>query len=137
MNAQDSQINLQEDFSKKLTIHKSLDQEVLVTTVDKVRLCLMTHKDRLTAKREWTLPASLLVTLVTAILAAEFSNVLLDAAVWQSLFILAAILSFVWLVFSLGKAWRCRKAGDIEEIVENLKAYSAPVQDPDSHTDTK
>lgn len=136
MSTQDSQINLQEDFSQKLTVHKSLDQEVIVTTVEKVRLCLLNHKDRLTAKREWNLPASLLVTIITALVAADSSNVLLDAAVWQSLFILAVTASFVWLMFLLSKAWRCRKGGDIEEIVENLKAHSAPVREPDSGSNT-
>ncbi|MGN8197913.1 hypothetical protein ACS8Y6_04410 [Salinisphaera sp. RV14] len=124
MNTSDGQIDLQEDFSRQLTVHKSLDQEVIVTTADKVHLCLIKHRDKLTAKREWTLPASICITLVASLTAAQFRDFFLDAAVWKALFIISTIITFIWFCFAVKKAWDNRQSGDIDEIVEALKAHS-------------
>ena len=45
------QIEFGKEFSEKLTVYKNLGQEVMVTTVDKVRLCLMTNRDSLYRKK--------------------------------------------------------------------------------------
>lgn len=117
------QIDVEQEFSRRLTVHKSLDQEVVVTTVDKVRLCLLKNQECLRAKREWVTPLSLLLTLLAALFATEFKDFGLAAAVWEAAFVLGAGASFVWLLFAGGKAWRNRPIGGIEQIVSELKAH--------------
>ncbi len=134
-----SHIDVQREFSKRLTVHKSLDQEVVVTTVDKVRLCLLGNQDCLRAQRQWLTPLSLLITLLAALLATDFKDFGLTAAVWEALFILAALASFVWLVIAGFRAWKNRAAGGIEQIIAELKAHpprhpetSHPKRDPET-----
>lgn len=135
MNRPPDQINVQEEFSKKLTVHTSLDQEVIVTTADKVRLCLIAHRDRMTARREWLLPLGILTTLITALIAATFRNFILDAEVWEAVFVIAALVSGIWLIYTVIKAIKYWKKADVENIVERLKAHSPNVSGTENPED--
>lgn len=117
------QLDVGQEFSRRLTIHKSLEQEVVVTTVDKVRLCLMANQDCLRARREWVTPLSLLLTVLAALFATDFKEFVLAAAVWEAIFVLGAAASFVWLVIAGANAWRNRSLGGVERIVSELKQH--------------
>ena len=61
MNKPDIQIQFGQEFLEGLKIHKNLDQEIIVTTVDKAKLCLIENRDLLHHQREWLTPLGLLV----------------------------------------------------------------------------
>lgn len=122
MNAPDGQINVQDEFSEKLTVHKNLGQDVIVTTVDKVRLCLLKNRDSISKKNEWLTPFSLFLSFATTLVAAEFRKFIFEAAVWQALFIFAAGACLIWILLASKAAWQNRKAGDVEGIVRELMA---------------
>ncbi len=82
-------IELDKEFSDQLTVHKNIGQEIVVTTVDKVRICLMETRDCLTTKREWATPLALCLALLSTLVAADFRDYLLPKAVWQAMYILA------------------------------------------------
>ena len=52
------------ELSRKLTIHTNLDEDVIITTTDKLELRLRDHQKSLIAKQRWYLPLSILITLV-------------------------------------------------------------------------
>jgi hypothetical protein len=117
-----SNIEFEKEFSERLTVHRNLDQEVVVTTVDKVRICLMANRDHMATKREWVTPLSLFITLTTTLVAAEFKNFLLDKALWQAIYLVCAVISAIWCVSSASRSWRHRNRGSIEAIVDELKS---------------
>jgi hypothetical protein len=118
-------IEIEKEFSERLTVYKNLGQEVIVTTVDKLRLCLLESRDCLTAKREWLTPLSLMLTLLTTLVAAEFRTFIFAPPVWMAIYFLGALLSFLWLFRAGHRAWQNRRRGSIEEIVERFKARGA------------
>ena len=120
MNQQQFQINIEEEFVDKLTIHKNIGQELIVTTIDKLKLCLLDTRNSLTIKREWLTPLTLLVAIFTTIVAADFSDFILKSNVWSAIYIIGAILSFLWLCKSGFRAFKNRNEGSIERIIENL-----------------
>lgn len=122
MSSSSQNINVQEEFSQRLTVHKNLCQDVLVTTEDKVRLCLLKHKERLNMRNEWMVPLGIFLTLIAALCAADFKVFILKAEVWEAIFLLSAVISFVWFVISVIRAWKCRGENDIEVIITTLKA---------------
>ena len=119
-------IEFAQEFSSQLTVHKNLGQEVVVTTVDKVRLCLMQNEAHLRGQRDWITPLSLLLASCTTLLAAEFKNVGLAKEVWQSLYILGSIACLIWLIKAATAAWRYRNKASIDAIVHELKASGLP-----------
>jgi len=122
------------DFSKELikglTVHSSLDQEVLVTTMDKLRLCLSHHQQVLTGRTSWIAPLGVLLTMTCVVVAADFKDALfLSKKAWETIFILGIGASALWLTIALYNAgqnawagWTKGINGTIDDIVIELKA---------------
>ena len=129
MNRPGPNIEFEREFSERLTVHKNLGQEVVVTTVDKVKLCLIENRESLAAQKEWLMPLSLVIAFGTTLVAAQFRNVGLKAEVWEAVYLIATLLSFIWLCHSGWKAWRTRKSGGIDHVVDRLKAEGVTTVD--------
>jgi hypothetical protein len=106
-----STIEFDKEILEKLTVHKNLDQEIVVTTVDKVQLCLMKNRDCLTAKKEWVTPLSIIIALLTTLLAAKFEDFVFKSHVWNAIYIMGLVLAFIWLTRSGYKALKNRAGG--------------------------
>ncbi len=115
-------IEFEKEFSEKLTIHKNIGQEIVITTVDKVRLCLMENRDLLTAKKEWLTPLGIFLALLTTLVAADFRDFYFKPEVWKAIYVLATLISFIWLIISGYKAVKNYSKGSIDTIVAELKA---------------
>ena len=116
-----SPIEFEKEFSDRLTIHKNLQQEVLVTTVDKVRICLMNSIDRLTVRQEWIAPLGIFATLATTLFATDFREFYLKAEVWHAIYIISSVIVFFWLVRTLYKTWKTKSDVSINSIIDDLK----------------
>src|SRR5216683_1703617 len=81
-----SKIDIGKALIKGIRVHSSLEQEVIVTTCDKLRLCLGRHQNILSTRTSWIAPLGLLLTFVTAMIAADFKDVLLSPENWKAAF---------------------------------------------------
>ena len=125
MTSPPGQIDVQTEFTERLTVHKNLGQDVIVVTMDKIRLCLIKHRDSLANKHEWLTPFGLFVSLGTTLVAADFKEFVLSKPVWEAVFIIACLVCGVWFMRAAMKAWRHRDAGDIESILRELAAQQS------------
>ncbi|OPH61226.1 hypothetical protein BC351_14890 [Paenibacillus ferrarius] len=110
-------------YADKSKLHNSLNQDVVLTTSDKLKLALTKYKDGLIAKTAWITPLSLFVTLVAAIIATDFKKIIISAELWQALFYLMTLASFVWLIASLIRKFRTKENAEdrfIKEILNQL-----------------
>jgi hypothetical protein len=108
----------------ELTFHANLAQELIVTTKDKIELCLLHHQEELQIQREWTTPFGILVAVLMTLLTADFKDGLgLKKEVWQAIFLMAAATSGVWFVYAVARAVRVwwRGTGSIDSIISELK----------------
>jgi hypothetical protein len=99
-------------------VHINVSQEVVITTEDKIRLCLSEHLKQVERKRSWIAPLGITVTIVVKLVTSTFNNIGFDAATWRAMFIIGGIISFGWLVWSIKEAWQSEK---LEDIVSELK----------------
>ena len=109
---------------RESTFHANLAQELIVTTADKIELCLLHHQEELQVQKEWATPFGILVTVLMTLLTATFKDGLgLKKEVWQAIFVLAAATSGVWFVYAGVRAvrvwWKGR--GSIGSIIAELK----------------
>ena len=119
---------LQQEFLQAKKIYRNLEQVVIVTTEDKLRLCLHKSIDRLGTKREWWTPVALLVTLVLALTTAEFKDrFAFPAATWQAFFLLLTVASLIWTFVAIWKAIRVKVS--VESIVSEIKQQSPEITD--------
>jgi len=104
------------------TLHLNLSQEAIVITEDKVRLCLIQHLGKIEARKEWIAPAGVVLTLLITFATTTFRDFGLKADVWQAMFVIATLLSVVWLLRAIWRAW---KAPTVADVVLEMKQAGA------------
>ena len=128
MNEEETFEETLQKFQQANKIHWNLEQVVIVTTEDKLRLCLLKTIDRLDAKRKWWTPLSVFVTLVLTLTTTEFKDRFdIPAATWQAFFLLLTVASFIWAVVAIWKATRVEIS--IESILAEVKQQSPEITD--------
>ncbi|MDH0660459.1 hypothetical protein ACTS91_16010 [Empedobacter falsenii] len=115
-------IDLNDEFSKNMTVHKNVEQEIIITTSDKIELVLIKTKEILTSKRDWWTPFGLSMAFVTTLCTADFKGFLgLTNDTWKALFIFLTIAAFIWLIFTLIKLIKYWGKGDLKTIIDQIK----------------
>ena len=110
------------ELSRKLTIHTNLDEDVIITTTDKLELRLRDHQKSLIAKQRWYLPLSILITLVITLATASFKPFWGFKAEHIEAFFYTGVISCLYLLIkSLIILWCNRKKGIIKTVIEELK----------------
>lgn len=105
-------------------IHFNVSQSFVITTEDKLRLCLNGHLGRLERKREWLTPFGLLLAIVTTLATTDFRAFGLSAETWYAIFLMTGVVSFFWLVWTLSLL---KTSANVEDIIKELK--NNPTQD--------
>ena len=110
-------------------VHLNVSQEVIITTEDKVHICLSEHLKRMEKKHSWIAPFGIFITIVITLATSTFTDIGVDAATWRAIFIIAGVISFIWLVQAVIVAVKSEK---LEDIVAELKKGSPIKPKPDS-----
>lgn len=95
----------------------NVSQKVIVTTEDKARIVLDRHVKRLEARGSWIAPLGLSLTILIALLTTKFQDLGLTASVWQALFVLSGLLSFLWFLYCVA---RSRDSSSVDDILVEL-----------------
>ncbi len=119
---------LQQQFRQSYKIHWNLEQDVIVTTEDRLKLCLHKAIGNLGTKREWWTPVALLVTLVLTLTTADFKDrFAIPAATWHAFFLLLTLGSLVWSIVAICKAFKVKVS--VESIVLEIKQRPTEITD--------
>ncbi|HEX7242565.1 MAG TPA: hypothetical protein VF263_19910 [Longimicrobiaceae bacterium] len=102
-------------------LHVNVSQSVIITTEDKVRICLDKHIKRAEQKHSWIAPAGILLAIITTLVTTTFQNWVLKAETWQAVFIVVGIVSLAWLLLSLRFAFNSLSTDDV---IEELRPSS-------------
>ncbi len=112
-------------------VDTNVTQQIIVTTADKARLCLMQTLDRMEQRKAWIAPAGILATMIVVFPTTTFQDFLgLSREYWRALFSLITIGAFIWLVYAL---FRIRSSLTIDQIVDRLRTESLAINQPLSH----
>ncbi len=110
----------------EVKVFPNLSQKVIITTEDRLKLCLQENLKKAERRNDWLAPFSLFIAIITVFVTAEFKDYLLSSKTWEAIFIIGGIASIVWLGFTLKHAFQKIR---IEKIIEDLK------QDQNHQTD--
>lgn len=128
MNQQTKQpkIDFKELFNESSSqIHTNISQNIVLTTEDKLEICLRKHQDTLKAKSDWKTPLGIFITLVTVLITAEFKTVFgLNSDIWKASCFIACALTAGWSLKTLIKAFTLKGEGTIEKIINEIKKTS-------------
>jgi Flp pilus assembly protein TadB len=102
-------------------VNMNVDQELIMITEDKAELCLRDYLDNVEKRGSWATPLAIFLTVVVTMVTTSFKQFIVDAEVWQAIFIIVGGISFVWLVWSLYKRPKAKK---IKDVINGLKAQT-------------
>ncbi|HLK67636.1 MAG TPA: hypothetical protein VKU19_29580 [Bryobacteraceae bacterium] len=103
-------------------VDTNVNQDIIVTTADKAKLCLIDALDRLERRRSWIAPAGIVATLFIVFPTTTFHDFIgLSKEYWKAMFSLVTLGSLFWLIWTL---FRLRSSLSVDQVVENLRASS-------------
>jgi hypothetical protein len=97
-------------FIEITAVHTNFEQVVIATTEDKLRLAFNDHLRSLEQRHGWHTSLG--------IATATFLDFVIPKQIWQAIFVLATLGSFVWLLRDLYVAWR---SPSVEDLICQLK----------------
>jgi len=109
---------LTDQMGRGTGLYVNLNQELIVTTEDKLRLCLNEHLGLMEQRREWYTPAGIFVALIATLSTASFHDFIVSKDTWSAIFIVAAVLCLLWLGRSLRRLYQ---SPSVEDVVGQLK----------------
>lgn len=128
MNQQDNftqqglSVDINDELSKNLTIHKNVNQEIIITTQDKIKLILMETKEHLISQRDWWTPFGLLLSFITTLLTVEFKEAFgISKEFWKAIFVIFTIFSLFWFLKSMYKLIKNWGNDDLDKIIIKMK----------------
>lgn len=107
---------------KNSRIHTNLAQEVIVTTEDKVRLCLNDYLSKISKKNAWIAPFGILITIVITLISTNFKSFLFSADTWIAIFVITGGLNLLWLFFCLKSAFA---SVEMDTVIDEIKKGSS------------
>lgn len=112
-------------------IQYNVSQDLIVIAEDKIHRCLVRNMDAVGAKFAWHTPAGLLSAIVLAFTTADFRDFIVPKATWQAFFMLAGVLTSVWLIKAIRQSWNApSRERLVRVIIEELRSNTdalAPV----------
>ena len=114
-----SELDLQASQYINITnVHVNTDQQVIITTEDKIKISLEKHKKSLENKQSWIAPLGILFTISATLATTEFKDFILDANTWGAIFVISGVINIVWLLWSIKGVI---KNTQLEDIISSLK----------------
>jgi hypothetical protein len=108
------------------SIDANLKQEIFITTVDKARNCLNQALANVGQRNAWAAPAGILATIVAVFPTANFQDFVISRDTWKAMFLIAAMLSAVWLARCLRARWKPGPLSVNDVIRELRQGVSVP-----------
>ena len=99
-------------------IHLNLGQEFVLTTDDKIRLCLNKHLSRVEKQNAWITPLGILLTIIIVFPTTQFQSFVFSAETWEAIFIVVCAICFGWLVRT---RWQSRVSTSIDDVMNEIK----------------
>ena len=109
------------NISEEKQVNTDLEQEGILVTEDRIRLCIGEHLKKLERRKGWIAPLVAFAILAVTLATATFRDFGLNATVWEILFLTGFFVSLVWLAVSAVEA---RHPANIEDVIGRLKNSS-------------
>ncbi len=110
---------LSQDLLSVDKVHLNVQQSIVITTEDKLMLCLQSHIEQVERSRDWIAPFSLLLSLLLAFVTTDFRDFILPKDTWNALFIIILVISMIWLVITLRHA---SKKPRLDTLISSIKS---------------
>jgi hypothetical protein len=115
----DTQLNEQLVRNARTNWNWNVEQEMIIITEDKLKLCILKHISAVTEQAGWIAPVSLFATFVTVLATADFRQFVFPAATWHAVFVICTLITGLWSAQAVWRAWGT--PANIDTLVRDIK----------------
>lgn len=109
-----------DDVKNNTKLIKVLSQNLVIISVDKIRLAYTDHMSHRSVRDAWLGPAGILVSMLLTLLTASFSDAFgIAGATWKALFIFGVVSAGIWTAKLAYKA-ATSKPVDVESFIKKI-----------------
>lgn len=117
--APNATIDLLHEGLKQSAVHVNLGQQMMILTEDRLRLDLNEWSSSTKRRRQWQVPAGMLLTEVAAFVTSSFHDTVgISGQQWEALFRTLIVVTVFWLLAALVRG---RRASSADSLIERLK----------------
>lgn len=91
----------------------------VIITYDKLFRKLTPHIENIHRKREWVSALGLMLATLTTLITCDFKYFIFSGEVWNAVFLLGFVISFVYFIYSVAVAIKYRKE-NTEAIIKDI-----------------
>ena len=114
--------NVGDEIHNNSTIYTNVNQDIIITTEDKIKLVLIKTKETLKSQRDWLSPLGLTLSFITTLCTSEFKDSFgLNKEFWKAIFVILTFATTIWFfiaIYKLYKHWGC---DDLDKIIKQIK----------------
>ncbi len=120
------QPTLGSDVSLKAVLYQNTEQTLILVTQDKLELAFQKDAPRYARRLGWATPLGLLLAFLVVLVSANFKHEVLSAKAWEVIFIVGAIVFFVWFVVEAVQGLKTPRRLDVtRSFVEKVRGDGA------------
>lgn len=118
-----------ENIFKKDESHKFIGERITNIKSDLIEITevileniLLKHLNKLEIRKSWIAPLSVFIAVLLAKLTTTFKTAFgINASVWEALFLLIILISFIWLSVVIIKIIFCWKESSLDNLIKIIK----------------
>jgi hypothetical protein len=119
-------ISLDKTIEQKLlqvsNFHYNLEQDLIIITEDKIKLCLIEYIGSLSKKDKWKYHLEIFITIILVFITADFKSFVFNRDVWTAIFFISGCITLFFLIISIFQAFKNKAS--LEELMLALKKIS-------------
>ncbi|MDR1384824.1 MAG: hypothetical protein LBJ67_13400 [Planctomycetaceae bacterium] len=122
-------ISINSELGKNVTIHVNLEQEVIMTTQDKLKLVLIENQNAILSQNAWIAPLGLFITCLMTLITADFKDKFyLTKEQWFAIFFISTVVFSIWFIYTLIVLCKNWNKNGTEWIISQIKQQNNEIQ---------
>ena len=106
-----------------IEVFPNLNQQVIMTTEDRLKICLINNLKKAEKRHDWIAPLGILISIIIVFVTSTFKDFIISSKTWEALFIICGFGSLMRLIISLRFAF---VKIDIDKIIIEIKTNLKP-----------
>lgn len=119
--ADDPNINISQELSSQLIVHKNLNPKVVIVDMAKLKNMLRDYRDAVKGSHDWISILALVLSLLLTNITSTFNDFWgLSAEVWKAIFVICLAGSIIWLIVVIIRLISNHKERQIEHLIDQI-----------------
>jgi uncharacterized membrane protein len=104
-------------------VKQNTASDLIVITKDKIENILLKHLKNMNTQLGWVTPLGLTVSIALTLMTTNFKDFAnISASIWTAVFIIGLVLSIIWLIVSVVRAFIHRGKTTIEYLIKKFQS---------------